>query len=130
MTIPLIRATGEFAVARPIPWDEDDTLRDHVDSVINALTEADRVVEVDAEAQLDEGQVRLAIIVAGVEEENADRSAREALAVSIRMCEGRHFQLLPPDEEAALLHNVPSRSGLLSPLWRLRRLAIEPVEEG
>ena len=128
MTVPLVRVAGEFVVGRPIPWDEDDTLRDHIDSVIDALTATDRIVEVDAEAQLDEGQVQLAIIVAGAEEDDADRIARETIAASIRSCQGRHFQLLPPNEEAALLLKIPSRSGLLTPLWRLRRLAIEPVE--
>lgn len=122
-----MRIDGEFAVARPIPWDEDDTLRDHIDQVIDALTEAEGVVEVDTEAELDQGRVHLGIVLAGAGEDGADRTGRETLAASIRECSGRHFQLLPEAEEAALIQNIPSRSGLLTPLWRLRTLSIEPV---
>lgn len=126
MTASLVRVEGEFAVARPIPWDEDDTLRAHIDRVVDSLTTADNVVEVDTKAELDEGQVRLAIVFAGTDERAADQQGRETMAASIRQCEGRHFQLLGEAEEAELAHNLPSRSGLLSPMWRLRRLSITP----
>ena len=128
MTEPLVRLVGEFAVARPIPWDEDDTLRDHLDRVIDALTATDRVVEVDTEADLEHGEVRLSIVLAEPGED-ADRTGRETFAAAIRKCEGRHFQLLSPKEEAEFSDNIPSRSGLLTPLWRLRRIAVKPVGE-
>jgi hypothetical protein len=127
MTIPLARVEGEFAVARPIPWDDDDTLRDHIDRVIDALTTADNVVEVETNADLEAGHVRLVILLTGAGQEDADRAGREALAASIRDCHGRHFQLLSEDEEEALTQNLPSRSGLLTPMWRLRTLTVGPV---
>ncbi len=127
MSVTLIRVAGDFAVARPIPWDEDDTLRKHLDLVIDALTTSERVLEVDTLAELDEGKVKVAIVLAGVEEDGADRIGRETLAASIRECNARHFQLLTSEEEAALSTNLPSRSGLLTPLWRLRTLSVEPV---
>lgn len=127
MTAPLLRVDGDFAVARPIPWDEDDTLRDHLDRVIDALTSAEGVVEVDTEADLDQGEVRLAIVLAEPGED-ADLTGRATIAAAIRECEGRHFQLLSAEEEATLTHNIPSRSGLLTPLWRLRTISVEPVE--
>jgi len=130
MTGPLVRVDGEFAVARPIPWDEEDTLRVHIDRVVDALTTADGVVEVDTEAKLEEGQVRLSIVLAGIGESGADRVGREMMAVSIRQCDGRHVQLLGQEEEAELVSRLPSRSGLLSPMWRLRSLSVSPVGGG
>ncbi len=130
MTGPLVRVDGEFAVARPIPWDEEDTLRAHVDRVVDALVAADRVVEVDTEAELEGGHVRLAIVLAGTDEPGADRVGREMMAVSIRSCDGRHLQLLGEEEEAGLVASLPSRGGLLSPMWRLRRLSVSPVGGG
>ena len=127
MTVPLMRIWGLFAVARPIPWDAQDTLRDHIDRVVDALKEAHGVVEVETEAELEEGEVRIEIVIAGIDEAHADRVGRETIGASIRGCDARHSQLLPPDEEAAFIHNLPSRSGLLTPLWRLRRLMVEPV---
>jgi len=128
MTVPLVHVEGEFAVARPIPFDEDDTLRAHIDQVVDSLTTTENVVEVDTEAKLDEGQVRLAIVLAGTDELTADEQGRETMAASIRQCDGRHFQLLGEAEEAELAHSLPSRGGLLSPMWRLRRLSITPIE--
>jgi len=127
MTDPLVRLAGDFAVARPIPWDESDTLRDHLDRVIDALTATEGVIEVDTEADLEHGQIRLSIVLAE-SGDDPDRTGRTTIAAAIRQCEGRHFQLLPAKEEAALSHNVPSRSGLLTPLWRLRTIAVEPLE--
>lgn len=127
MTIPLARVEGEFAVARPIPWDDEDTLRDHIDSVVDALTTATAVVEVETEAELETGHVRLVILLAGAGEEDAERSGRETLAASIRDSHGRHFQLLSEDLEEALTQNLPSRGGLLTPMWRLRTLTVGPV---
>ena len=127
MTEPLVRFAGDFAVARPIPWNEDDTLRDHLDRVIDALTATDGVVEVDTEADLDRGHVRLAIVLAEPGED-ADRTGRVTIAVAIRQCDGRHFQLLPLEEEAEFSHRIPSRSGLLTPLWRLRTVSVEPLD--
>jgi hypothetical protein len=130
MTVPLMRVGGEFAVARPIPWDEDDSLRAHIDRVVDSLTGADDVVEVATEVELDEGQVQLSVVVAGADQDRADRIGRERMAESIRHCDGRHFQLLGEQEEAELANALPSRSGLLTPLWRLRTLATSPVELG
>jgi hypothetical protein len=127
MTIPLVRVEGEFAVARPIPWDDEDALRDHIDRVVDALTTATDVVEVETEAELDKGHVRLVIALAGADQEDADRAGRETLAASIRDCDGRHFQLLSEDEEEALTQKLPLRGGLLTPLWRLRTLTVGPV---
>lgn len=127
MSARLARVDGDFAVARPIPWDEEDTLRDHVDQVIDALTNADSVVEIETEAELELGHVRLVIVLAGADEKDADRKGREAMAASIRECSGRHFQLLGAREEEALTEHLPARSGLLTPLWRLRRLTVGPV---
>ena len=130
MTQQLIRVVGAFAVARPIPWDEGDTLRDHIDRVIDTLTEAEGVVEIDAESELDRGEVRLAIVLVAAGEEVADRQGRETIAIAIRQCEGRHFQLLTEAEETDLTQSVPARSGLLTPLWRLRTLSVEPLPAG
>ncbi len=127
MTEPLVRLVGEFAVARPIPWDEDDTLRDHLDRVIDALTAAAGVVEVDTEADLEHGEVRLSIVFAEADED-ADRTGRTTIAAAIRQCDGRHFQLLPPKDEEAFSQNIPARSGLLTPLWRLRTISVGPLD--
>ncbi|GMQ85878.1 MAG: hypothetical protein BMS9Abin07_1448 [Acidimicrobiia bacterium] len=127
MTAPLIRVRGDFAVARPIPWDERDTLRDHVDRVVDALMLVASVVEVETEATLDEGRVTLAVVLAAVDAQGADVIGRETFAASIRECEGRHYQLLSTEQEANQSPNLPSHSGLLTPLWRLRTLSVEPV---
>lgn len=129
MTSSLLRVESDFAVARPIPWDEKDSLNGHVDAVVDALKDAGNIVEVEVEVRLDIGEVRLIVIVAGEDdEETADRVVRETVGSAIRECDARHFQLLSADEEEQLAHNLPSRSGLLTPLWRLRRLSIESVE--
>ncbi len=127
MTDSLIRVRGDFAVARPIPWDDQDTLRDHVDRVIDALMLAAGVVEVETEARLEEGSVKVAVVLAGADAEGADLLGRETFAASIRECEGRHYQLLSAEEEASLSPTLPSHSGLLTPLWRLRTILVEPV---
>ena len=127
MTASLIRVRGDFAVARPIPWDDQDTLRDHVDRVVDALMLATSVVEVETEARLEEGNVKLAIVLAAADAEGADLLGRETLAASIRECEGRHYQLLSAEEEESLSPSLPARSGLLTPLWRLRTILVEPV---
>ena len=127
MTASLIRVRGDFAVARPIPWDDQDTLRDHVDRVVDALMVAAGVVEVETEARLEEGSVKLSIVLAGADAEGAHLLGRETFAASIRECEGRHYQLLSAEEEASLSPNLPSRSGLLTPLWRLRTISVERV---
>ena len=127
MTASLARVRGDFAVARPIPWDDQDTLRDHVDRVVDALTVAAGVVEVETEAKLEEGSVKLSVVLAGADAEGARLLGRETFAASIRECEGRHYQLLSAEEEASLSPNLPSRSGLLTPLWRLRTISVERV---
>ncbi len=130
MTAALILISSEFAVARPIPFDEDDTLTDHVDRVVDSLMQAGRVVEIDAEADVDAGNVKLGIIVAGTSEADADRMGRETIAMSIRDSDARHTQLLSAEEEEVLTVNLPSRSGLLTPVWRLRTMTIEPMRGG
>jgi len=127
VTASLTRVRGDFAVARPIPWDDQDTLRDHVDRVVDALMLAAGVVEVETEARLEEGSVKLAVVLADADAEGADLLGRETFAASIRECEGRHYQLLSAEEEASLSPNLPSRSGLLTPLWRLRTVSVERV---
>ena len=127
MTASLLRVRGDFAVARPIPWDDQDTLRDHVDRVVDALMLAAAVVEVETEARLEEGSVKLSVVLAGADAEGAHLLGRETFAASIRECEGRHYQLLSAEEEASLSPNLPSRSGLLTPLWRLRTISVERV---
>ncbi len=129
MTTSLLRVESDFAVARPIPWDENDSLTGHVDAVVDALKEAGNIVEVEVEVRLDIGDVRLVVVVAGEDEETANRLARETVAAAIRDCDARHFQLLSPEEEEELTVNLPSRSGLLTPLWRLRRMSIESVND-
>ncbi len=85
------------------------------------------MVEVEIEARLEAGSVKLTIVLAGADAEGADLLGRETLAASIRECEGRHYQLLSAEEEAILSPNLPSHSGLLTPLWRLRTIFVEPV---
>lgn len=125
----LQRVDSDFAVARPIPWDEDDTLPGHVDRVIDALTELDGVVEVDAAADSGVGGVRLAVVLADPGDEPEDK-ARRTLSEAIRDAGARHLQLLSGEEEAALTQNLPSRSGLLTPLWRLRTISVAPLKRG
>lgn len=127
MTATLTRVRGDFAVARPIPWDDQYTLRDHVDRVVDALMVAAGVVEVETEARLEEGSVQLSVVLAGADAEGAHLLGRETFAASIRECEGRHYQLLSAEEEASLSPNLPTRSGLLTPLWRLRTISVERV---
>ena len=129
MTATLTRVRGDFAVARPIPWDDHYTLRDHVDRVVDALMVAAGVVEVETEARLEEGSVQLSVVLAGADAEGAHLLGRETFAASIRECEGRHYQLLSAEEEASLSPNLPTRSGLLTPLWRLRTISVERVSD-
>ena len=129
MTATLTRVRGDFAVARPIPWDDQYTLRDHVDRVVDALMVAAGVVEVETEARLEEGSVQLSVVLAGADAEGAHLLGRETFAASIRECEGRHYQLLSAEEEASLSPNLPTRSGLLTPLWRLRTISVERVSD-
>jgi len=85
------------------------------------------VVEVETEARLEEGSVKLSVVLAGADAEGAHLLGRETFAASIRECEGRHYQLLSAEEEASLSPNLPSRNGLLTPLWRLRTISVERV---
>lgn len=127
MTAPLQRVGCDFAVARPIPWDEDDTLRGHVDAVVDALTATDGVVEVDAVADAAQNNVRLAVVIADLGED-PEAEGRTTIAAAIRAAEARHLQLLSGEEEAKFTQNLPARSGLLTPLWRLRTIDVQPVE--
>ena len=85
------------------------------------------VVEVETEARLEEGRVKLSVVLAGADAEGVHLLGRETFAASIRECEGRHYELLSAEEEASLSPNLPSRSGLLTPLWRLRTISVEQV---
>jgi hypothetical protein len=127
MTAPLQRVDCDFAVARPIPWDENDTLRDHVDGVVDALTATDGVVEVDTVADPARGGVRLVVVLAEPGED-PELEGRSTIASAIRAAEARHLQLLSGEEEAKFTQTLPSRSGLLTPLWRLRTIAVEPFD--
>ena len=127
MTAPLQRVECDFAVARPIPWDESDTLRDHVDAVVDALTASNGVVEVDAAADAEQGNVHLAVVLADADED-PEAQGRSTIAAAIRVGEARHLQLLSGEEEEKFTQNLPSRSGLLTPLWRLRTIAVEPID--
>ena len=49
----LWRAEIEFTVCRRIPWDNDEGLRPHIDSVVDALREHEVTAEIEVAADLE-----------------------------------------------------------------------------
>lgn len=128
MSDDLWRVRGVFHVSRRVPWDVDDALRSHLDSVVDALTEYDVAAEIDLDADLESARVVLALTVVGDPESDRESSAREVLSDAIRGCGGRHEGLLPLGVESRLPMRSGPWSGLRTPNWTVHGFTSEPVE--
>jgi hypothetical protein len=123
----LWRVEGDFRVSRRIPWETDDTLRPHIDQVVDTLRAAEASVEIEVDADLESARVLLSLTVVGDREEDRDAIARETIARAIRECGGRHEGLLRLIDESRLERRSGPWSGLRTPNWALFHLTSEPV---
>lgn len=127
MSNDLWRVEGDFRVSRRIPWETDDTLRPHIDQVVDTLRAAEASVEIEVDADLESARVLLSLTVVGDREEDRDAIARETIARAIRECGGRHEGLLRLIDESRLERRSGPWSGLRTPNWALFHLTSEPV---
>lgn len=127
----LLRAVSEFIVTTRIPWDaRDDSLRDHVDAVVDALKECAPVRDVTVEADLERSAATL-VVVAHVprDRRGPGDEVRRLIGGAINRSGGLHEHLLPIAEEA---QQKPERNtwwGLLTPRWSARSVRIDEEEE-
>ena len=132
MTAYLWRAQGDFVVTRRIPWETDEALRPHIDTVLDDLRECDLAAEIEVDADLASARVLLSLTVAVAEDDDGNTAdaevvAREAIAAAIRSNGGRHEELLPLLEESRLETRSRPWAGLRTPLWTLYQLVCHPV---
>lgn len=126
--IPIaVRGIAEFAISRRVAWEDSDEVRRHIDAVVDALHGYEDVLEVEVEADLIDGRVRMLLICAVLPDEDADLCTRRAAAAAIRQCGGRHDGLLPLEEESREKANRNAWSGLRTPRWEPRRFAVQRV---
>jgi hypothetical protein len=128
----LWRAEAEFLVSRRVPWEIDEGLRPHIDRVVDALRDCDAAAEIEVNADLETANVTLAITVVVYPDDegkydDGDAIARTAISTAIRDNGGRHEDLLPIADEAALDTRSGPWSGLRTPLWALFQFAGRPV---
>lgn len=128
MNDDLWRVRGDFRVSRRVPWDVDDSLRPHLDRVVDALREYDVAAEIDLDADLESARVVLALTVVGDPESDRESAAREILSEVILGCGGRHEGLLPLNVESRLSMRSGPWSGLRTPNWTVHGFTSEPVE--
>lgn len=119
----LWRAETEFTVSRRIPWDNDEGLRPHIDSVVDALREYDVTAEIEVDADLESASVVFSVIVVVPEQGDGESIARDHIAAAIRECGGRHDGLLPLIDESRLETRTRRSSGLRMPMWTVYRMS-------
>jgi hypothetical protein len=119
----LWRAESEFTVSRRIPWDNDEGLRPHIDSVVDALQEHEVTAEIEVDADLESASVAFSVIVVVPEEGDGDSIARDHIAAAIRECGGRHDGLLALIDESRLEARTRRFSGLRTPMWTFYRMS-------
>lgn len=122
-----VRAIADFMLTRRIEWQDAAETRRHVDEVVDTLHDFEEVLEVEVEADLSLGRVRMLLVCAVLPDEDADLCVRRAVAAAIRACGGRHDGLLPLAEESRVKSNVRAWSGLRTPHWEPRRFAVQRV---
>lgn len=132
MSGSLWRAEAEFLVSRRVPWEADEGLRPHVDSVVDALRDCDAAAEIEVSADLATANVTLSITVVVYPDDegtydDGDAIARTAISAAIRDNGGRHEDLLPIVDEASLETRSGPWSGLRTPLWALFQFSGHPV---
>ncbi len=115
----------EFDIVRRVGWSDED-LGEHIDEVFDRLHQADGVKSVEAEADLDSGRAKVAVMMTTFDDEPR-HVACAALGVAIRSCGGAHIGLLPLGEEAVVRPQRNQWSGLRTPTWRIRQ--VDLVEE-
>lgn len=123
----LWRAEAEFVVSRRVPWETDDALRPHIDRVVDALRDCEAAAEIEVSADLESANVVLSITVVVYPDDDGryddgDAIARAAISEAIRDNRGRHEDLLPLVDEAALATRSGPWSGLRTPQWALFQL--------
>lgn len=127
-SVPIaVEADAEFALTRRVEWSDGDEIRQHLDEVIDALHESEEVLEVEVDADLSLGRVRMQLVCAVLPEEDADLCVRRTAAAAIRECGGRHDGLLPLAEESRVKANLNAWSGLRTPRWEPRRFAVSRI---
>ena len=123
MSGDLWRAEAEFTVSRRIPWENDEGLRPHIDTVLDALKENEVAAEIEVDADLESAHVELSVIVVTPEHSDGDSLAREGIGAAIRSRGGRHEGLLPLIDESRLETRAGPFSGLKTPMWTLFRMS-------
>jgi hypothetical protein len=123
----LWRAESEFTVSRRIPWDNDEGLRPHIDSVVDAFRGNEATAEVEVNADLESARVTLSVIVVVPEDGDGDSVVREHISAAIRECGARHEGLLPLIDESRLGIRSGPFSGLRMPLWSFFRMTGDRV---
>jgi hypothetical protein len=119
----LWRAESEFTVSRRIPWDNDEGLRPHIDSVVDALREHEVTAEIEVAADLESANVIFSVIVVVPAQGDGESISRDHIAAAIRECGGRHNGLLPLIDESRLESRTGPFSGLKTPTWTFYRMS-------
>jgi hypothetical protein len=118
----------EFDVTRRIGWSDED-LGDHIDEVFDRLHQAEGVLVLEAEADLDTGRSQVVVRFAGDDlvNEDPERRGRVTLGVAIRSSGAGHHGLLPFADEAAVKPERNQWSGLRTPSWNVRQVTLREV---
>jgi hypothetical protein len=126
--MPVYELQCEFDIVRRIGW-SDDELGKHIDDVFDRLHQANGVVSMDADANLDTGRAHVVIRYRELIEDDLEHAGRAILGVAIRSCGGGHGGLLPFGEEASHKPERNSWSGLRTPTWNVRQVNMSVVKD-
>lgn len=128
----LYRAESEFVINTRVPWESrDDSLREHIDALVEELKESETVRDISVDADLARSAATL-IIVAHVEAANHDPEAelRQILAGAINRSGALHEHLMPLADEAQQKPQSNAWWGLLTPRWSARSVRFGEYQEG
>jgi hypothetical protein len=114
---------------RRIPWEGDlPALERHLDAVCAQLDASDAIEQYRLGGDLGTTALHFEIVVVAETDQQADDTARGAIADAIRIAGGAHEGLLTLKEESLARSNVNAWSGLRTPRWQLRTAKLTRTE--
>ncbi len=114
----MFRVSVEFTVTRRIAWENDlSALREHLDRVQAEIDKSSVLHNAAIRGDLLTAKLRLEADVDGLEEQDAEMTAREAFAAALRQAGARHIGLLPLARECEVKPKTNAWAGLKIPQW-------------
>lgn len=119
----------EFDITRRIGWSDED-LGEHIDAVFDRMHQAQGVLSLDANADLDTGRANIAVRFETLTSDDPRHLGCAMVGVAIRSNGASHEGLLPLREEAVVGPDRGHWSGLRTPTWKVRQIAMTEVRTG